>query len=89
VEGALKMLLYKGVKPEFVSRLRVGGFFENATITEIVKQNTYIRIVTTTGDVYNVHHNPDGCNVFLQRKELREMRRAREKAKRKLNRQGE
>jgi hypothetical protein len=79
------MLLYREVDPEFIAQLRVGGFFENATITEIARQSKYIRIVTTTGDVYTVHEKTDGCNVFHQRKDLREMRQAREKTGRKKN----
>jgi hypothetical protein len=79
------MLLYKGVNPEFIARLQVGSLFENAIITEIKKKNNYLSIVTTTGDVYNVHHKPYGYNIFLQRKDLREMRREREKAKKPNN----
>jgi hypothetical protein len=79
------MLLYKRVKAEYIANLRVGSLFENAIITEIVKKNNYLSITTTTGDVYNVHHKPDGYNIFLQRKDLREMRREREKAKKPNN----
>jgi hypothetical protein len=75
------MLLYKGVKPEVIARLQVGSLFENAIITEMVKKNNYLSITTTTGDVYNIHHKPYGYNIFLQRKDLREMRRERERAK--------
>jgi hypothetical protein len=75
------MLLYKGLKSDYIVRLRVGDFFENATVTEIVKKNGYISITTTTGDVYNVHHKPNGYNVFHKPKELREMRQEREKSK--------
>jgi hypothetical protein len=75
------MLLYRGVKPEFIARLRVGDLFEDSIITDIVKKSNYLSIITATGDVYNVHHKPYGYNIFLQRKELREMRQKREKAK--------
>jgi uncharacterized protein YcfJ len=63
------MLLYRSVASEFIERLQVGGFFENAIITEIVKKNNYISIVTSTGDVYNVHRKAVGYNVFLHRKD--------------------
>jgi hypothetical protein len=77
------MLLYKGVTSEFIARLRVGSLFENSIITEIVRKNDYLSITTTTGDVYNVHQKPEGYNIFLQRKELREIRQEREKTKKK------
>jgi hypothetical protein len=77
------MLLYRNVKPEYIARLRVGGFFENAVITEIVKKNDYLSIVTSAGDVYTAHRKPNGYNVFVQPKELREMRQEREKRKQK------
>jgi hypothetical protein len=76
------MLLYRAVPSQFIAKLQVGGFFENSTITEIAQNNTYLRIVTATGDVYSVHPTlSGGCNVFLQRKDLKDMRRAREAAK--------
>jgi hypothetical protein len=59
----------------------VGGLFENAVIVEMARKNRYLSIITATGDVYNVHHKPYGYNIFLQRKDLREMRQEREKAK--------
>jgi hypothetical protein len=34
-----------------------------------MKKNDYISIVTSTGDVYNIHYTPKGCNVFLRRKD--------------------
>jgi hypothetical protein len=75
------MLLYRGVGPEFVARLRVGSLFENAVIIEITQKNRYLSIITHTGDVYNVHPKPYGYNIFLKRNELRKMRQGREKTK--------
>jgi hypothetical protein len=77
------MLLYRNVKPDYILRLRVGSFFENATITAIVKKNDYLSITTSTGDVYNIHPTAKGYNVFHRRKELRELRQKREQEKNK------
>jgi hypothetical protein len=76
------MLLYREAPPQYIAKLRAGDFFENSTITEIVKNNERLRIVTATGDVYSVHPTlSGGFKVFHQRKDLKDMRRAREAAK--------
>jgi hypothetical protein len=75
------MLLYKKVKPELLDQLKEGSFFENAIVTAIVRKNNYISVTTSAGDVYNFHYKPEGYSVFHHRKDLKEIRLAREKAK--------
>ena len=75
------MLLYKKVNPELIAQLKEGSFIENAIITGIVRKNNYISVTTSSGDVYNFHYKPEGYSVFHHRKDLKEMRLAREKAK--------
>jgi hypothetical protein len=68
------MLLYRNVAPEYIARLRVGGFFENSTIVELVKKNDYLSLTTATGDIYHIHRKNNSYNVFVNRKELRDKR---------------
>jgi hypothetical protein len=73
------MLLYKGVAPHAIARLRVGDRFEGSTIVNIRKYDNVISITVSNGDMYNAHKkSPVALNVFIHRKADWEKRKARE-----------
>jgi hypothetical protein len=77
------MLLYKDLPMTFIKGLKKGVSFDGSEIINIVKKNNIVSLTTRNGDVFNAHWKTDGFEVFVKRKEDREMRKARKKKSRK------